>query len=89
MTLCQFRRRSRRAQLVFVLLNGTYLAQRRGARSEVKLYYLPDKGCGYFAEIGIDEARECFVVLRSFSSSVPLQEYIHSIQLPQEWILLH
>ncbi|RZL01045.1 MAG: hypothetical protein EOO62_23575 [Hymenobacter sp.] len=81
-TLPQFRRLLRRAQLLYTLLVGTYLAQRWEGALVRKLYYLPDGGRGFFAEIGVDEARECFVVLRSFSSSGPLEAYTHCVQLP-------
>jgi hypothetical protein len=47
------------------------------------LYYLPDGARSFFAEIGIDSARNEYVVLRGFSSSGPLEDYISCMRLPE------
>jgi hypothetical protein len=47
----------------------------------VNLYYCADEGRGFFAEVGTDDGRWQAVVLRSFSSSVPLEDYAHGVQL--------
>ncbi|MGI4741614.1 MAG: hypothetical protein ACRYG7_41130 [Janthinobacterium lividum] len=86
MTFDAFRLLSPRAQLLVVLLEGTYLAQRWEDENGFNLYYLPDEARGFFAEVGIDEAQDCFVVLRSFSSPVPLADYAQGMQLPEEWV---
>lgn len=71
-------------QLRYVLERGTYLAQRWEDEGGVNLYHLPDEGRGFFVEVGIDDGRGQAVVLRSFSSSVPLEDYAHGVRLP-EW----
>ncbi|MVN75179.1 hypothetical protein GO988_02465 [Hymenobacter sp. HMF4947] len=48
-------------------------------------YHLPDDGRGFFVEVGIDEERGQAVVLRSFRSSVPLEDYAHGVRLPEGW----
>ncbi len=70
-------------QLRHVLEQGTYLAQRHENEGGVYLYYLSDKGRGFFAEVGYDEAAQVSVVLRSFSSGVPLTDYEQGVQLPE------
>jgi hypothetical protein len=42
----------------------------------MNLYYLPDDSRGFLVEVGIDEEQDCFVVLRSFTSAQPLEEYV-------------
>lgn len=81
--LSQFQQLLRRAQLLYTLMQGTYLAQRWEQGNVKRLYYLPDGGRGFFAEIGLDAQLDCFVVLHSFGSSVPLEEYAHGVQLPE------
>lgn len=83
MTLDTFRQLSPRAQLLVVLMEGTYLAQRWEAEGGVNLYHLPDEGRGFFAEVGIEQEQDCCVVLRSFSS-VPLEDYTHHVHLPED-----
>lgn len=84
MTLYQFRLLVPRAQLLHVLTAGTYLAQRWEQQGGVNLYHCADEGRGFFVEVGYDEATLETQVLRSFSSSVPLQDYTHRVQLPGE-----
>jgi hypothetical protein len=85
MTLYKFRLLSPRAQLLLVLMEGTYLAQRWDEEvGGVNLYYLSDEGRGFFVEAGYNDDQYCFVVLRSFSSSVPLEEYADRVRLPGE-----
>lgn len=72
-----------RAQLLYTLLDGLYLAKRWEEKAAIKLYYLPDEGRGFFAEVGIDDGREQTVVRRSFTSSGPLEEYAYDVQLPE------
>ena len=82
--LSQFRQLLRRAQLLYTLLKGTYLAQRWEQSSLKRLYYLPDGGRGFFAEVGVTEAQDCFVVLRSFRCSGLLADYVQEVRLPGE-----
>jgi hypothetical protein len=69
-------------QLALVLEEGTYLAQRWNEESAVNLYHCAGDGCGFFVEVGINDGRGQAVVLRSFSSSEPLDEYVHDVRLP-------
>jgi hypothetical protein len=48
----------------------------------VGLYHCADEGRGFFVEVGADYGQEQLVVLRSFASSVPLEDYIHCMRLP-------
>jgi hypothetical protein len=85
MTRYKFHLLSPRAQLLLVLMEGTYLAQRWDEEvGSVSLYYLCDEGRGFFVEIAIDDAQDRFAVLRSFRSSGPLDEYAQRVRLPGE-----
>jgi hypothetical protein len=84
MTFYAFRLLSPVVQLYWVLRHGTFLAQRWEADDEgVNLYHVADEGRGFFVEVGVDEGQEQPVVLRSFVSSVPLEDYSHYVQLPE------
>lgn len=85
MGLYQFRLLPATYQLIWVLAEGTFLAQRWHAGVGVNLYYLPNESRGFFAEVGIDEQQDCFAVLRSFSSSEALTDYVQGMQLPPGW----
>ena len=52
--------------------------------SIVNLYHLPDERRGFFVEIDIDDGRGQVLVLRSFVSSVPLEDYAQGVQLSEE-----
>lgn len=69
-------------QLLWVIKRGTYLAQRWDDESGVNLYHCADDSRGFFVEVGIDDGRGQAVVLRSFVSSEPLEDYAHSMRLP-------
>ncbi|RZJ94016.1 MAG: hypothetical protein EOO60_03970 [Hymenobacter sp.] len=71
-----------RAQLLHTLVQGLFLAQRWSQEHLLKLYYLPDGARGFFVEVVFDEGLERFIVLRSFSSQVPLTEYAREVRLP-------
>jgi hypothetical protein len=77
MTLPQFRCLSLPAQLTWV--EGTYLGRRWEQEADVNLYYLLSGGRGFFVEVGLSAAQDCFVVLRSFSHSAPLEAYTVSV----------
>jgi hypothetical protein len=83
MSFYAFRLLSPVVQLYWVLKHGTYLAQRWEDEGGVNLHYLPDEGRGFFVEVGVDESQQRAVVLRSFSSSVPLEDYAHGVRLPE------
>jgi len=87
MTLNDFRQCSPFVQLYFVLKYGTYLAQRWEADDEgVSLYHVAEsKGRGYFVEVGAADEQGLVIVLRSFVSSVPLEDYSYWIKLPEGW----
>jgi hypothetical protein len=83
-TLYLFKLLSNEVQLRYVLERGTFLAQRWEDESGVNLYYLADGGRGFFVEVGIDDDRGQAVVLRSFVSGVPLEDYANWIRLSGE-----
>lgn len=83
MTRSTFRLLSPRAQLLFVMLEGTYLAHCWAEEGVLNLYYLPDRGQGFFAEVGFNTSQERILVRRSFTSSAPLAKYAHGISLPE------
>jgi hypothetical protein len=70
-------------QLYWVLHHGTYLAQRWDAESGVNLYHCAGAGRGFSVEVGIDDSRGQAVVLRSFVSSGPLEDYAHGVRLSE------
>jgi hypothetical protein len=82
MTLYSFRLLAPRVQATFALMRGTYLAHRWQAGGRFMLYYLPDEARGFFVEVGHDTREGRAIVLRSFSDSVSLEEYVHRVQLP-------
>jgi hypothetical protein len=69
-------------QISWVLSKGTYLAQRWDGERGVNLYHCADEGRGFFVEVSIDSKGQA-VVLRSFVSSGPLEDYVHVVQLPE------
>lgn len=68
-------------QLHWVFKHGTYLAQRWDDERGVNLYHCAGEGRGFFVEVGIDDGREQAVVLRSFSDSEALADYVHGVRL--------
>lgn len=82
MNLYSFRLLSPVVQVYWVLRYGTFLAQRWESQGGVNLYHCADDGRGFFVEIGIEDQTP--VVLRSFVSSMPLEDYSHYVRLP-EW----
>jgi hypothetical protein len=70
-------------QLYWVLQHGTFLAQRWGEDGGVNRYQVADEGRGFFVEVGVDYGQEQPIVLRSFVSSVPLEDYSHYARLPE------
>lgn len=85
MTFYAFRMLSPVVQLYWVLKHGTFLAQRWEADDDgINLYHCADEGRGFFVEVGVDDGQEQAMVLRSFVSSVPLEDYAHGVQLPGE-----
>jgi hypothetical protein len=81
MTRLTFVRMPPAFQLTWVLSKGTYLTQRNEQEEAIALYYLPDGGRGFFVEVGVNKAKKARV-LRTFSSSGPLEEYAHGVRLP-------
>jgi hypothetical protein len=49
----------------------------------VNLYHCEDEGRGFFVEVSIDDEQKQAVVLRSFVSSGPLEEYAPGVRLPE------
>lgn len=73
-------------QLYWVLRHGTCLAQRWEADDEgVNLSHCADEGRGFFVEVGVAQGPDQPIGLRSFVSSVPLEDYSHYVQLPEGW----
>ena len=83
MTFYAFRLLSPVVQLYWVLKHGTFLAQRWEADDKgVNLYHCADEGRGFFVEVGVDGQVEP-IVLRSFVSSGPLEDYSYWVKLPE------
>jgi hypothetical protein len=61
-----------------------HLAQRWDDESGVNFHHCEDDGRGFFVEVGIGDGRGQVVVLRSFVSSVPLDNYVHGVRLAEE-----
>ncbi|GAB3637262.1 hypothetical protein GCM10027422_28520 [Hymenobacter arcticus] len=86
MTFYAFRLLSPVVQLHWVLQHGTFLANRWEADDDgVNLYHCADECRGFFVEVGVDYGQEQPIVLRSFVSSVPLEDYSYWIELPEGW----
>jgi hypothetical protein len=83
MTCYTFARMPPSFQLTWLLEKGTYLARRWEEEGAIALYYLPDGGRGFFAEVSHDACQRGSFVVRSFSNSLPLEEYAHGVQLPE------
>jgi hypothetical protein len=66
-----------------VLKHGNYLAQRWDEDGGINLYHCANEGRGFFVEVGVDDGRGQAVVLRSFVSSVPLEDYSHYVRWPE------
>jgi hypothetical protein len=82
MTRLTFIRMPPAFQLTWVLSKGTYLTQCHEQEEAIALYYLPDGGRGFFAEVGVDKAQQKARVVCTFSSSEPLEKYAHGVRLP-------
>jgi hypothetical protein len=83
MSLYAFQQFSPVVQLYWVLKHGTYLAQRWDDESGVnQLYHCAGDGRGFFVEVGIEDGRRRALVLRSFVSSEPLEDYAQGVRLP-------
>jgi len=78
-----FRLLSPVAQIYWVFKHGTYLAHRWDGKNGINLYHCADEGRGFFVEVGYDEAIQDAVVLRSFVSSGPLEDYTQGVRLPE------
>lgn len=77
-----FLRLSPASQLYWVLNHCTHLAQ-RWEETLIDLYHVADKGRGFFVEVGMAEQSSKPVVLRSFVSTKELEDYAHTVQLPE------
>ncbi len=84
MTIDTFRLLAPLGQMTHALVRGTYLASRWQEEGRVMLYYLPDGPSGFFVEIGQDAHQGRAVVVRSFTSAEPLEDYVYGVRLP-EW----
>ena len=84
MSLYAFQQFSPVMQLYWVLKWGTFLANRWEQEGGVNLYHCAGDGRGFFIEVGVDGGRGQAVVLRSFGEAGPLEDYAHSIQLPDD-----
>jgi hypothetical protein len=82
MTLAKFQALDPRTQVTLVLMRGTYLAYRWENEEQVRLFYLRDGVRGFFVEPGQDAEQPCAVVVRSFSDSETLADYVHGVRLP-------
>jgi len=68
-------------QVRYVLERGTYLASRWEDEGGVNLYHVLGAHGEHFVELGVEQERS--MVLRSFVSSVPLEDYTHEVRLPE------
>lgn len=85
MTLSEFQRLVPRAQLLVTMTQGSYLARRwEEEEGPVSLYHVAGAGRDFFVELGYAASRNEIVVLRSFGSAWPLEDYAHYVRLP-EW----
>jgi hypothetical protein len=80
MTLDKFRQFSLRTQLLIVLSEGVFLAQRMGLDGGANLYHLSNGGRGFFVVVGINDGRGRAVVLGSFSDSEALADYAYRLR---------
>jgi len=73
-------------QLYWVLKPGTFLPTHWKADDDsINLYHRAHEGRGFFVEVGVDYGQEQPVVVRSFLSSVPLEDYSYWVKLPEGW----
>jgi hypothetical protein len=87
MSLYYFSLLSPLIEFYWVLKHDTFLAQRWIADDEgVNLYHVGGTGKGFFVEVCVDNGNGRSVVLRSFVSEVPLEDYSHYIRLPEVWV---
>jgi hypothetical protein len=82
MSFYAFRLLSPVTQLYWVINHGTFLANHWDDERGVNLYHCADEGRGFFVELGIDDSKGQAVVLLSFSSSGPLEDYAQGVSLP-------
>jgi hypothetical protein len=68
-------------KLYRVLRHSIFLANRWDRKSGINLYHCGGDGRGFFVEVSIDDERGQAVVLGSFVSSGPLEDYAHGVQL--------
>jgi hypothetical protein len=47
------------------------------------LQHVAGQGRGFFVEVGVDYSLTQPIMLRSFVSSVPLEDYSHYVRLPE------
>lgn len=85
MSFHTFRLLSPELQLYYVLTRSIFLVWRWEGEAQIMLHYLPNNGRGFFVEVGVDEEQTHFLLLRSFSSPMPLAAYAHNVRLP-EWV---
>jgi hypothetical protein len=82
MTLELFQFLTPTSQMAWVMQYATYIAHRREGKSFMTLFHFPSAGGGFLAEVGIDEAWDSFVLLRSFRLTESLDEYAVCVRLP-------
>jgi hypothetical protein len=81
MTLCEFNLLPYKRQLVAIFTLGTFLAHRVVDEGDINLYHLPGD---FFVEVYYNIYTGRVVLLRSFTSATPLENYTLSIELPEE-----
>jgi len=72
-------------QLVLLFDEATFLARRWEEEDGVNLYHVEGSAGGFFVEIYYDTHANEIARLRSFRSSVLLEDYAVSVRLPQGW----
>jgi hypothetical protein len=81
MTLCEFNLLPYERQLVAVFTLGTFLAHRTIDEDAINLYHLPGD---FFVEVYYNTHTGQVLLLQSFTSTMLLENYTSSIELPQD-----
>ncbi|NML67240.1 hypothetical protein HHL22_18705 [Hymenobacter sp. RP-2-7] len=69
-------------QLDTLLLRGAYLARRWEGATEFSLYYVPNSGRGFFAELACHQAPHRLQLRAAGHGDAVLDAYLSSLALP-------
>jgi hypothetical protein len=79
MTLYEFKLLSEREQLDLLQVEGTYIGKRKEGELTVLLFQLE----GFYIEIFYKKHRSHILKVRSFTSTLPLEPYLHQIDITE------